>query len=208
MSGYKINLGFLGGSFNPIHHGHLILAEYARVEFSLSKVVFIPTGNLGYGKVVPPISGEHRYNMVSLAISSNPYFSVSRIEVERNEPTYTIDTLKGLLDIYDSSIYEYYYIVGLDSALDLLSWKEPTEILNYAYFIVGSRPDYSVENLFEKLSPLKEYFHKIHLFKIPLLEISSNCIRRRLKEKKSIKYLAPELVEDYIIENKLYMEGG
>ena len=113
-----------------------------------------------------------------------------------------------MINIYDTSIYEYYYIVGLYSAVDLLSWKEPTEILNYAYFIVGSRPDYSVEDLFEKLSPINEYFHKIHLLKITLLEISSNYIRKRLGEGKSIRYLVPELVEDYIINNKLYKEGG
>jgi nicotinate-nucleotide adenylyltransferase len=208
LNGSKLNLGIFGGSFNPIHYGHLILAEFARVEYCLSKVIFIPTGDLGYGKEILPISGEHRFNMVSLATSSNPFFSVSRIELERKEPTYTVDTLKKLINIYDTSIYEYYYIVGLDSAVDLLSWKEPTEILNYAYFIVGSRPDYSVEDLFEKLSPINEYFHKIHLLKIPLLEISSNYIRKRLGEGKSIRYLVPELVEDYIINNKLYKEGG
>jgi len=99
LNGSKLNLGIFGGSFNPIHYGHLILAEFARVEYCLSKVIFIPTGDLGYGKEILPILGEHRFNMVSLATSSNPFFSVSRIELERKEPTYTVDTLKKLINI-------------------------------------------------------------------------------------------------------------
>ena len=208
MNGSKIKLGFLGGSFNPIHYGHLALAESARVEFDLLRVIFIPTGNPGYGKEPSPISGEHRYIMTTLATSSNPYFSVSRIEIERGKSTYTIDTLKRLSNLYNPCDYDYYYIVGLDSALELLSWKEPKEVLSHTSFIVGTRPDYPLEDFFERLSPLKEYFHKIHLFKIPLLGISSNYIRECIGKGKSIKYLAPELVEDYIIKNKLYSKGG
>lgn len=204
----KISIGFFGGSFNPIHYGHLLLAESARVEFNLKSVVFIPTGNPGYGKEPLPIEPEHRFNMVLLAISSNPCFFISRTEIERNKPTYTVDTLQKLINIYNPSIYEYYYIVGLDSALDLPNWKEIDKVLNYTSFAVGTRADYSIDEFHRKLSPFERYFSKIHLFKMPLIEISSRLIRDRVKEGRSIKYLVPDVVEEYISKNNLYRRGG
>lgn len=209
MSGSnKINIGFFGGSFNPIHLGHLIIAEFARIEFNLESIIFIPTGNPGYGKDSLSTGAEHRFNMVLLAISDNPFFFSSRIEVEQNEPTYTINTLKKLRETYNPDIYGYYYIVGLDSALDLSNWKEPYEVLNYTSFAVGTRWDYSSKEFYEKLSPFNKYFSKIHLFKMPIIEISSRLIRDRIKDGNSIKYLVPNNVEEYIVKNNLYKKGG
>jgi nicotinate-nucleotide adenylyltransferase len=200
----KKKIGFLGGSFNPIHYGHLILAESARVKFNLSEIIFIPSGIPCYYKDETPINSEYRHNMALLAISSNPYYSISRIEIDKKEPSFTVDTIKNISKLYDHSEYEYNYIIGSDQADDLLKWKSSDELLTYTDILVGSRPEYSTNDILIKLKPLKDLISRIHFFDMPMIGISSKLIRNNIRERKSIKYLLPLEVEDYIYKNKLY----
>jgi nicotinate-nucleotide adenylyltransferase len=201
----KPRIGIMGGSFNPIHLGHLMLAQTALQDFSLSQVLFIPTGVPGYRVKEKPCSPEHRYVMTSLAISSNPFFFVSRIEVDRIEPSFSIDTLKELRRTYPLELIDLFFITGADSILDILSWKNPQEILKLCSFIAGTRPNYSLTNFYEKISDLGKAKEKIHLMEIPMLDISSSQIRQLIREGKTARYLVPDLVLGYIEKNKLYV---
>lgn len=200
-----VRIGLMGGSFNPIHHGHLVLAESARIEFSLAKVFFIPTGKPGYPVKEIPISPDHRYNMTLLAIESNPYFFVSRIETDRKEPCFTVDTLALFFKEFPKPNYELFFITGADSVLDILTWKNPQEVLSFANFIAGTRPNYSFSDFFDKLSDLPNAKDQIHLIESPSLDISSSQIRANIRAGKSIRYLVPYEVESYIYKHKLYI---
>jgi len=200
----KVRIGLMGGSFNPIHHGHLVLAECARTQFLLKKVIFVPTGKPGYTVKELPISPEHRHNMTLLAIESNPYFFVSRVELDRQEPCYTVDTLTFFTNEFPKQMYELYFITGADAVLDILKWKNPQETLALANFIAGTRPNYSFSDFFEKLSNLPSAQEQIHLIEIPSLDISSSQIRANIRAGKSIRYLVPNEVESYIFKHKLY----
>jgi len=202
----KTKLGFLGGTFNPIHYGHLILAESARTLLDLTKIIFIPSGRPCYYKEEKPIDAKHRYNMTQLAIDSNPYFSILSIEIEKESPSYTIDTIKDISQNYNLNEFEYYYIIGSDQAIDLLKWKSPEELLSYTNLIVANRPEYPANDLFSILRPLENYFHKIHQIDILQIGVSSKIIRKRIREDDSIKYLLPVEVESYIYKNNLYKE--
>lgn len=195
----------MGGSFNPIHLGHLLLAETAREDFSLSQVIFMPTGNPGYQVKEKPISPEHRFVMTSLAVSSHGHFFVSRLEVDRLQPSFTIDTVRELRKIYPLEEVDLFFITGADSILDILSWKMPTEILKLTSFIAGTRPNYDLSGFFEKVEKLGQAKEKIHLMQMPMLDISSSQIRKKIREGKSIRYLVPDAVCNYIEKSKLYV---
>ncbi|ADL07534.1 nicotinate-nucleotide adenylyltransferase [Thermosediminibacter oceani] len=197
-------VGIMGGTFDPIHFGHLVTAEEARINFKLDKVVFVPAGNPPHKKNYKVSDAEHRYLMTALAINSNPYFEVSRIEIERSGYTYTVDTLRQFVDIYgrDTSLF---FITGADAVLDILTWKDVKDVLSYCNFIAATRPGYPVNRLKEKLAEIKElYGTHVYLLEVTAMAISSTEIRRRIKEGISIKYLIPENVEAYIIKNGLY----
>jgi nicotinate-nucleotide adenylyltransferase len=199
-------IGISGGTFDPIHHGHLIIAEDVREKFNLDKVVFIPTGipphklNL---KVTPP---EHRYNMVCSAISTNPHFEVSRIEIERPGYTYTVDTIFQLKNMLEPES-RIFFITGADVIPELLTWKSYEQVFNLCEFIAVLRPGYRKGELISKTEYLREkYKAAIHIVEAPLIGISSTGIRERIREKRTIKYLVPEAVEKYILNNNLYLE--
>lgn len=195
----------MGGSFNPIHLGHLLLAETARENFSLSQVIFMPTGNPGYHVKEMPISSEHRFVMTSLAVASNSNFIVSRMELDRVQPSFTIDTIVELRNIYPIETVDLFFITGADSILDILSWKMPAEILKLTSFIAGTRPSYDLGDFEEKVNQLGQAREKIHLMQMPMLDISSSQIRRNIREGKSIRYLVVESVFCYIEKNKCYV---
>lgn len=202
------NIGILGGTFDPVHYGHLIIAEEVREKFNLDMVVFIPTGMPPHKAQIKVSHVRHRFNMVCDAVNTNPYFEASSIEMERSGYTYTIDTLMKLKEIYgdDSRLH---FIIGADIIWDLLTWKEYKKVFLMCEFIAVLRPGFKRDSLLGEVGRLKEvYAAKIHALDIPLIEISSTIIRQKARDGRSIKYLVPECVEAYINKNKLYSEAG
>lgn len=193
----------MGGTFDPIHNGHLILAEYSRTVFGLEKVLFIPTGK-------PPHKGErdissmnYRYDMTLLAINTNPYFYLSSVEIQREGTTYTIDTIKSLQAEYENT--EFYFIIGSDSLYNIHKWKDYRELLNLCKFIIAKRPDIEDQRLEDRAKEFNQkYKDSIYILEAPLIDISSTKTRDRVRNGLSIKYLVPETVEDYIKKNRLY----
>lgn len=186
----------MGGTFDPIHHGHLRSAEEARVQFGLDEVVFIPAGDPWQKSGVS--HAEDRYLLTMLATASNPHFSVSRLEIDRGGPTYTIDTLRALREFYDGSA-ELYFITGTDAVSAILSWKDPEEALDLAHFIAASRPGYRITDEQKHL-----FRGRVTVMEMPALEISSQDIRRRVAAGEAIRYLVPDEVVRYIADRGLY----
>lgn len=194
--------GIFGGSFNPIHYGHLMICEYIKEEMGLDKVIFIPTGN-------PPhkdlgVSAEDRYEMVRLAISPNPDFEISDIETTRVNLSYTVDTIRELKKIYKEE--KLYFLIGLDSLFQLKTWKKIDDLSQEIEFVVALRPGYiDKEEINREIDFLRENFGtRINLIKTPLYEISSTDLRDRIHEGKSLRYLIPKKVLDYIEESGFY----
>jgi len=199
-------IGISGGTFNPIHYGHLIVAEMVRDEFGLEKILFVPSGMPPHKNLRDVAGAEHRFNMVQQAVKNNPYFFESRVEVERGGYTYTIDTLKNLRQTYGKDA-KLYYIIGADVLSDLLTWRNYQEVFGICEFIAVLRPGNGIEVFNRQMEYLRDTFGAvIHFIDTPLIEISSTEIRNRIRQGKSIKYLVPEAVEDYIKENRLYHE--
>lgn len=194
--------GIFGGSFNPIHYGHLMICEYIKEEMGLDKVIFIPTGNPPHKEI--DVSAEDRYQMVKLAIASNPDFEISDIETTRVKLSYTVDTIKELKKTYKEE--KLYFLIGLDSLFQLKTWKKLKDLSREIEFVVAQRPGYLDEkNIKREIEFLREsYGTKITLIKTPLYEISSTDLRQRIKEDKSLRYLIPEKVIDYIKESDFY----
>ena len=192
----------MGGTFDPIHYGHLVAAEMARTEFGLGRVLFMPTGTPPHkaGQRITP--AESRLAMVELAIADNPSFEASRLEIERQGPSYTVDTLRQLKQARPED--ELYFITGTDALRDLFSWHEPREILHLAHFIAASRPGFAAESMLEQASDDPLILTKVHLLEVPALAISSTDIRQRVSRGRSIRYLLPETVRDYIVRHRLY----
>ena len=198
-------IGIMGGTFDPIHYAHLATAEFIRDKYNLDKIVFIPSGNPPH-KNIDITNKYDRYNMVLLATANNKNFLVSNIEVERQSKTYTIDTLRELKQTYPSS--EIYFITGADAICDIETWKDVADNFKLATFIAATRPGISLLRAQEKIENLiKKYNAKIISVYVPSLDISSTYIREQLKDRKSIRYLVPENVENYIYQNKLYNHG-
>jgi nicotinate-nucleotide adenylyltransferase len=195
-------LGVMGGTFDPIHHGHLVTAEAALWAFHLDEVVFVPTGQpwMKADQAVTP--AEHRYLMTVIATSSNPRFWVSRIDVERAGPTYTRDTLQELRRTAEDDI-ELFFITGADAMLEIFHWKDPDEVLSMAHFIAATRPGYDIAR-FEEEAPTSH--PKVSVLDVPALAISSTDIRRRIREGEPIRYLVSDGVETYIRKFGLYRD--
>lgn len=199
----KRRLGIMGGTFDPIHYGHLVAAEGARHAFNLEKVVFIPAGNPphkpGYIVAEPSV----RYKMTCLAIASNPFFCSSAMEVERPGPSYTVDTVRKMAHLYPEK--RIYFITGADAILEIFSWKDSQILLTMCNFVATTRPGYCLKELNKRFDSMpKGVKQNISFMEVPALAISSTDIRQRVHEGKPIKYLLPEPVEDYILRNNLY----
>lgn len=200
-----LRVGIMGGTFNPIHLGHVITGECAREQFGLDKVIFMPSKIPPHKVIHEQVSFEDRANMVKLAIADNPYFSFSGIELERDGVTYTVDTLKMLHQMDQNS--EYYFIIGADSLFDFSKWREPGEIVKYAKILVASRyglPEEKLERQIELLT--KEYGGIFQIVHMPTIDISSSSLRQMKKEGKEIRYYVDEKVRSYIVKHGLYIE--
>ncbi|HVF19912.1 MAG TPA: nicotinate-nucleotide adenylyltransferase [Mycobacteriales bacterium] len=188
----------MGGTFDPIHHGHLVCASEVASLFDLDEVVFVPTGmpwQKHEGRVSP---AEHRYLMTVIATSSNPQFTVSRVEIDREGPTYTIDTLLRLRE--ERGDVDLFFITGADAITQILTWRDPAEMLELAHFIGATRPGYS-------LADLDLPAGAVSLVEIPALAISSSDCRDRVRHGKPIWYLVPDSVVRYIDKQRLYADA-
>lgn len=214
-------IGILGGTFNPIHYGHLAAAEEVLSRLKLDQILFVPSFLPPHKQDEDIPSAVQRQEMVSLAISGNSHFSLSDIEVKREGMSYSIDTVAELRHVNPAT--DFYFITGLDSFLEIRTWKEWERLLSLCRFVVLSRPGYAFTDL-TSIDFMRNAATKLHaldqreltravleigrctvyLEQIPLYDISSTDIRQRVREGRTIKYLLPECVETYIIKNKLY----
>jgi nicotinate-nucleotide adenylyltransferase len=192
-------LGVMGGTFDPIHYGHLVTAEEALVQFSLDSVVFVPTGAPWMKEGRDVSAPEDRYLMTVIATASNPRFSVSRIEIDRDGPTYTVDTLRSLGEQNPDA--ELYFITGADAMLEIFDWKDADRTLSLAHFIAATRPGYDLER-FEARDSTRH--PNVSVMNVPALAISSTDCRTRVREGRPIRYLVPEGVKTYIDKARLY----
>ncbi len=200
-------IGIMGGTFNPIHNGHLLLAENAREILELDKVIFMPTGNSYMKNASSILNGEERLKMIELAIEGNPHFSISRIELDRKGATYTCETLSELRKI--NSEDQYYFIMGADSLLMLETWKNPESILQNCIVVAALRGSGTEKEIADTAKYLMhKYYADIKLLPARYIDISSSDIRFRLQEGKSIRYMLPDKVLAYIKEKELYYSKG
>ncbi len=196
-------IGIMGGTFNPVHNGHLMLAESAREILRLDRIIFMPNGNPYMKNTSSLLSGEERMHMIELAIEGNPYFSSSSIEIDKEGPTYTCETLAALKE--QNSEDQYYFIMGADSLLMLESWKNPDYILRNCVIVAAVRGTGTEEKI-EKIAGhlIYEYQADIRILPARYIDIASSDIRHKIKEGNSIRYMVPEKVLAYIQENGLY----
>jgi len=201
----KKKIGIIGGTFDPIHNGHLLMAENSRKAFSLDKIIFIPAGIPPHKKDKNISSNVHRYNMTLLAINNNKHYFLSDIELKREGISFTVDTIKHLKSIFSGA--ELYFIMGSDSLLQIEKWKDYEELLSLCNFIVAKRPNYDDEQLKRKVDNLNSlYKSSIYIVEGPVLDVSSSDIRNKVQRGESITYLVPNPVEEYIYKHELYKE--
>jgi nicotinate-nucleotide adenylyltransferase len=193
-----------GGTFDPIHHGHLVIAEDARCYLGLDKVIFIPAYQPPHKSQGSYSAFEHRVRMVELAIASNPHFELSLIETRLPVPSYTMDTVRAVLADLGSSVVPY-FIVGMDSLANILTWHKPDELLRLCRIVVGERAGYQVDiaALENQLPGLRQ---SLELIDTPELSISSTDLQWRIRSGLPIRYQLPVCVERYIRRHRLYME--
>ncbi len=197
-------VGVLGGTFDPIHLGHLIIAEEVRQKLELEKVLFVPAGQPWLKGERNISAAEHRLQMALLATASNPYFNVSTIELERPGPTYSIDTVIEL-KVGLGGRAQVYLIVGFDALAELPSWKDRGGLVEMCQVVGVRRPGYADFDLGSLESSIPGASERIMIVDVPEIDISGTEIRRRVAQGLSIRYLVPETVERYIAEHNLYV---
>lgn len=195
----------MGGTFDPVHHGHLVAASEVAHRFDLDEVIFVPTGEPWQkaGKQVSP--AEDRYLMTVIATASNPRFSVSRVDIDRGKTTYTVDTLRDLQAQHPDA--ELYFITGADALSNILTWQDWAELFELAKFVGVSRPGYdlNIEDLEKHLQDSPD--DAVTVIEIPALAISSSECRRRASQGRPVWYLVPDGVVQYISKRHLYVPG-
>jgi nicotinate-nucleotide adenylyltransferase len=196
----SLRIGLMGGTFDPIHNAHLFIAEEARRVFGLHKVLFIPNGAPPHKAGRAVASPEARLEMTRLAIARNAAFEVSDVEISRPGVSYTVDTLKVIHKLHDNATL--LYITGIDTAVELMTWKSPDEVMALAEFIAISRPGHSISQLDSALP--ERYRKRVHTLESAKLNISSTEIRKRVSAGSTIRYLLPDAVLEYIERNNLY----
>lgn len=201
MSGPRT--GLMGGTFDPVHHGHLLIAEEARQAFGLERVVFIPAGQPPHKRGEPISPAEHRYVMLNLGIAANPAFHASRMEIEREGPSYSVETIRSFLDA-GARPEDLFFITGADSILEILTWHRHEEAIRLCTFVAVARPGYDLGKMDQQLPA--SYRERIRVLQAPHVDISSTAIRERVRGGASIRYLVPGLVDAYIRKHGLYRE--
>lgn len=196
-------VGILGGTFNPVHMAHLIIAEIAREEAGLDDILFIPSGCSYLKDASDILPAKDRIHMTGLAIEDNSHFALSTIEIDRGGNSYTCDTLLELKHRYPDQ--EYYLIVGADNLFAMEEWKDPEVIFRNAKILAAVRGSKKRADMEEKIAELKEKYHAdITLLHVSHVDISSSLIREKIAQGLSIRYMLPEKVREYIIKNHFY----
>ncbi len=204
MAGLKI--GIFGGSFNPIHNGHLALGKTVCDELALDQLIFIPAGFPPHKSHQFLAPAEHRYAMVKLAVTCDRRFSVSRLELDSEETTYTVTTLKAFRQLFTDED-QLFFIMGADSLVDLVNWWSFGELVTLCTFVAAARPGISRETMTQQIEVLKSQFGaKVMVVDMPLMDLSASEIRHRIARGEGISPLVPEPVASYIVQNGLY--GG
>lgn len=198
-------IGILGGTFNPVHMGHLFMAEHARVEMELDMILFIPTGVPYMKNSKEILPSDSRMKMLELSIASNPYFLTSDIEIKREGNTYTFETLEELHQLYPNA--ELFFLVGADCLFTIERWYQPQRIFDNCTLLAANRNDVPQKELLEKKQFLENRFHaKVVLLDVPQIDISSTKVRDNVNQGKSIRYMVTNQVHDYILQNNYYRE--
>jgi len=188
----------MGGTFDPVHHGHLVAASEAQAFFGLDEVIFVPTGQPWQKSAREVTSAEHRYLMTVIATASNPLFSVSRVDIDRDGPTYTIDTLRDLSAAYPGA--DLYFITGADALTEIFTWRDAGELFSLAHFVGCTRPGYEMDAASLEGIPAD----RVAILEIPALAISSTDCRERTAAGQPVWYLVPDGVVQYIAKHHLY----
>lgn len=198
----QYRLGIMGGTFDPIHYGHLVAAQAALEEENLDAVVFMPAGHPAFKDEKKVSAAEDRYAMTLLATCDNPSFFATRFEVDRPKTTYTVETLRLLRDIYPANV-ELYFITGADAISDILTWKNASQIALLAKFVAATRPGYDLART-QKMIEKSQVGFDVTYLEVPALAISSSYLRMRVENGQSLRYLTPDVVCGYIQKHKLY----
>ncbi len=193
-----MKLGIFGGTFNPIHYGHLINGEVIRSDFGLDRILLVPSRHPVHKELDGWVSAEDRYHMTRLAVKGAPEYDVSRIEIDRIEPSYTITTVRALRSIYPDS--ELFLIIGEDSLVEMDAWREPEGLRDLTRIIVMRRPGGVAFESNRTVGSMPLWADN------PLIDISSTMIRERIRAGKSVRFFLPGLVTDYIMEKGLYAD--
>lgn len=186
-------IGVMGGTFDPIHHGHLVAASEVAQSFGLDEVIFVPTGQPYQKRDVSP--SEHRYLMTVIATASNPRFTVSRVDIDRNGPTYTVDTLRDVQGAHPDA--DLFFISGADAIAQIVGWKDHDQLWSLAHFVAVTRPGHPLS-----VSGLPE--EHVSRLEVPALSISSTDCRARVSQGSPVWYLVPDGVVQYIAKHSLY----
>lgn len=195
--GRRPRIGIMGGTFDPIHHGHLVAASEVADLYQLDRVIFVPTGDPWQKRHRVQAAAEHRYLMTTIATASNPRFSVSRVDIDRQGPTYTVDTLRDLSQQLPGA--ELFFITGADAVAKISTWHHWEDALEMAHFIGVTRPGYAVSR-----GSVGAIVDQISIVEVPAMAISSTSIRARCRTGRPIWYLVPDGVVQYIAKENLY----
>ncbi len=199
-----MKIGVLGGTFDPIHNGHIVVAEEARARLDLAEVLFVPAGQPWLKEDSPILVAEHRVQMIRLAIAEQPYFKLSTMEIDRAGPSYTVDTITEL-QAQISAGDELFFILGWDSLAQLPQWKEPSRLIKACRLVAVPRPGYSLPDLKFMEPKVPGLSQRVILMDKPEIDISAVAIRDRIAKGLSISHLVPEPVERYIRQHGLYI---
>ena len=197
----KKRIGILGGTFNPIHLGHLMIAEMALEAFGLNRVIFVPAKEPPH-KETDVIDAKYRLEMVRAAVLDNPNFVVSDVEMQREGKSYTIDTLRYFREVYGENT-EFFFIAGTDTIQSLPSWKYIEDLLDICEFIGAIRPG-ATDDIGETIEWFGQRGSRIHILEVPEMKLSATDLRYRLRHGLSTRYMLPRLVYQYIKEHKMY----
>ena len=201
-----MKIGILGGTFDPIHNGHLAIAEEARPDLNLEEVLFLPAGQPWMKSDRPILAAVHRVEMIKLAIEGRPYFKLSTIEAEQEGPSYTVDTIAKLKGP-SAAASDLYFIIGWDNLARITLWKNPLKLIKLCFLVAVPRPGYDRSDIDKLETEIPGISKKIILMDAPRVDISATDIRDKVAQGLSIKGLVPEKVAAYIKENRLYLKN-